>query len=269
MRFLVQSDLHIEFGEDYIPPTDGYDAVILAGDTSKGTAGIIWAQEKWPDVPIIYLLGNHEYYDHSWETLLGEIKAQAGPNTHVLEMDEVKLGGVRILGTTLWSDMGGGDACWWLARKMRDYEWIKSESNPGGILEPTQTMARFAESKAWLAGKLAEPFRGQTIVVTHHAPSYRGCGWRQYGGFEPAYASDLESMVALSGASVWIHGHTHVAKRYMCGEVPVLSNARGYPRENSAGWERDCIIEVGPDGSKNVLPEPFVPQESEPLDSDF
>lgn len=274
MRFLVLSDLHLEFGADYIPPEGGYDAVILAGDTAPGIQGVTWAQKTWPDVPVIYLLGNHEYYGFSWDTLAREIKMAAAPNIKVLCPGEVVLGGVRILGTTLWTDMRLGARVpieRWIEGRMNDYVQIKSAAGRGGVLTAPQTTGRHRESVEWLQDRLAESFDGPTLIVTHHAPSIQGCGWRQRGALAAAYASDMDELVAKSGASMWIHGHTHVAKAYKCGAVPVLSNARGYPGENSVGWRADRIVtvEAGEVSGTGAVEEEDELLEGEILDDNF
>jgi len=57
--------LHQEFGFsdlDFI----NVDLIILAGDTNLGTNGIEWVKKNIPSKPVIYLLGNHEYYKGSY-----------------------------------------------------------------------------------------------------------------------------------------------------------------------------------------------------------
>ncbi len=60
MRIHVLSDLHLEF-EGFTPPEVSADMVVLAGDTDTGTKGIRWAAKTFPDTPVMYVLGNHEY----------------------------------------------------------------------------------------------------------------------------------------------------------------------------------------------------------------
>lgn len=51
---------------------------------------------------MIYLLGNHEYYDGRLDTTLAEARREAeGTNVHLLDGDEVVIDGVRFLGATL------------------------------------------------------------------------------------------------------------------------------------------------------------------------
>ena len=62
MKIHVLSDLHTEFA-DFEPPDTDADVVVLAGDIGVGTGGIEWAGQRFADGPVLYVPGNHEYYD--------------------------------------------------------------------------------------------------------------------------------------------------------------------------------------------------------------
>jgi len=61
MRVHIVSDLHREFGYNDINLKLA-DVLVLAGDTDLGVKGISWLKSLSLDIPIIYVLGNHEYY---------------------------------------------------------------------------------------------------------------------------------------------------------------------------------------------------------------
>jgi len=109
-------------------------------------------------------------------------------------------------------------------------------------------MAEHANARQWLRGELASPSGYPTIVVTHHAPSRQGSRPSDRGQMiESAYTSDMDAWVATTPIAAWVHGHTHVATRYQCGSVSVISNARGYvPSEPVDGFD--------PRGARIVLP---------------
>ena len=62
MKIQVLSDLHIEF-EAFNVNTDNADLVVLAGDIHVDNRGVLWALENIKDKPVLYVLGNHEFYD--------------------------------------------------------------------------------------------------------------------------------------------------------------------------------------------------------------
>jgi predicted phosphodiesterase len=91
MKIHVLSDLHLEF-DDFVSPKTDADVVVLAGDTHLGNKGILWAQQHFPDVPVVYVLGNHEYYRHAYPKLLHELQhSTQNSNVHVLENQALKL----------------------------------------------------------------------------------------------------------------------------------------------------------------------------------
>src|SRR5215831_15400289 len=104
MRLHILSDLHLEFAP-FTPPAVAADAVILAGDVSTGRNGLKWALKCFSDRPVIYVLGNHEFYGQKLQKLIAELKEMArGTNVHVLENEGCTIGEVTFLGATLWTD---------------------------------------------------------------------------------------------------------------------------------------------------------------------
>ena len=75
MKLHVLNDLHIEF-EDFEPPATDADVAILAGDVGVGMGGLHWAEKRFPDRPVIYVPGNHEFY-HQDITLVEALKERA------------------------------------------------------------------------------------------------------------------------------------------------------------------------------------------------
>ena len=64
----------------------GIDIVVLAGDINLGAKGIEWIKDVIPTKPVVYVLGNHEYYKGSYPKTLHKIKEETlGSNIHVLE----------------------------------------------------------------------------------------------------------------------------------------------------------------------------------------
>ena len=248
MRLHVLSDLHVEFAP-FSPPQIAADVVVLAGDIHPGKQSLAWIRQTFPDVPVVFVPGNHEFYGQAIPKLVGDLKgASAGSNIHILSDDIVSLGGVRFLGATLWTDfnlfgtpsISGTHA----ASVMTDYKRIRL-SPSFSKLKGLDTARFHGRSLRWLEQQLAEPFPGPTIVVTHHAPSIRCLDPRLHGdALSPAYASSLEAFVQGCGAALWIHGHTHWATDFLLGSTRVVSNQRGYPDAPAPGFQQDRVCEV-------------------------
>jgi predicted phosphodiesterase len=247
MKIHLLSDLHAEFAA-FDPPRTDADVVVLAGDTSTGTKGIVLARTWFPDQPLLYVAGNHEYYGESIPRLNHKLRAAADASgVHFLENREVEIGGVRFLGCALWTDfelfgerhhsMAAAQAA------MNDFRLIRVDPEYRRF-RPHDARAIHHGSLRWLMERLDEPFDGATVVVTHHAPSLRSVHprFRDHPA-TPAYATDLEWL--LDGrAAVWIHGHTHLCADYEIGGTRVICNQRGYPDDAVEGFDPGKIIEV-------------------------
>ena len=248
VRIHILSDLHLEFGPFMSEPVKA-DVVVLAGDTDLGTQGLEWAAKTFPNLPVIYVAGNHEFYGHSSpkiDKVMREMARVLG--IHFLANDAVILEGVRFLGATLWTDFaitGHRDSATEIAKsQMRDYRKIRIDPQYRK-LSPADTLTWHRISKRWLEGQLQEPFAGQTVIVTHHAPSGTSLDPRfPNDGVNAAYASDLDAMIKSSGAKFWIHGHTHFNVDYKIGQTRVITNQRGYVDSLSANFDPQLVLEV-------------------------
>lgn len=104
LRVRYMSDLHLELS-DYRPPELHADVVLLAGDIHTGTNGLEWAARTFPNTTVLYLPGNHEYYEQDLLSLYPELEATAARlGIHFLDNKEVVIGNVRFLGSSLWTD---------------------------------------------------------------------------------------------------------------------------------------------------------------------
>ncbi|MDR5800496.1 metallophosphoesterase [Caballeronia sp. LP006] len=267
MKIRVLSDLHLENDEPLAIPYAEADLVVLAGDIHNHAEGVRWAVENFgSDVPIVYVPGNHEYYDAEFGAMEAAMldAAQSVDNVHYLNNAALvdRRGAWRVLGTTLWTDFalfGSSDeeigraqeAC---IKVMLDYRgliqlaWPEQDGEPRAFA-PEDSLALHEQARAWLENELARPFAGQTIVVTHHAPLRESLSER--------YATDIVSAgfvnhlptLARTPAALWIHGHTHTSFDYTANGTRVVCNPRGYFDRRSGRWENeqfawDKVVEI-------------------------
>lgn len=248
MRIRILSDLHLEFG-NWIPPQVEADVVVLAGDIHQGQEALPWIKEHFSKTPVVYVLGNHEFYGQAVPELVGLIRrATKGTNVHVLENSSVELGGVRFLGCVLWTDFAikGSPTIGMLNAQvmMTDYQCIVN-SEARRKLRPEDTLEIHKRSRAWLEKEIPTARADRTVIVTHHAPSARSeAAHHHQSPLAPAFASDLDSIVQGSKAPLWIHGHTHWNVDYKLGGTQVISNQRGYDEERSANFRDDLVLTI-------------------------
>jgi len=247
MKLHILSDLHTEFA-DFSPPDGDADIVILAGDIGVGLGGIEWAARQFPDVPVIYVPGNHEYYGHDI-ALTDELIRKSAENIHVLNNDEIVLNGVRFLGSTLWTDFklhGEGEAWFARQRAKRSIEDFASIKHGGLTFTPEHSVQLHETGRAWIERELEAGFDGPTVVVTHHLPASMSVA-RQYANdpLNPAFASKLEALIEKYHPELWIHGHTHVPCDYDLFKTRIICNPRGYPGEHhEPGFRKDLLVTI-------------------------
>lgn len=269
MKFLVLSDLHLEFAVFKHPPdTPEFDAIILAGDVmARGDQVPRWAaraSQFGSSKPIVFVPGNHEFYDGVIQTrrrLMGQANV---PNVHVLDPGVVLLddGRVRVIGCTLWTDFSvpiatskglisnqqrGMDEA---AQFMSDYRAIDFHAPESARrhLQPADTLAQNQVEREWLLATLHEPFAGTTVVVTHHGPS-AGSVAEQWADdwLTPSFVSDLPDEY-FEVPALWVHGHTHTSLDYMRGRTRIVCNPRGYRHRDGSfenpAFQSDLVIDT-------------------------
>jgi predicted phosphodiesterase len=253
MRLHVVSDLHLSRAGLVLPGTDA-DVVVVAGDVARPAAAVAWASGVGK--PVLYVAGNHEFYGGSIDgTRASLARLCDGTPVTFLDDGEAIVGGVRFLGTTLWSDFrldateaaraAARDAA---RRTIRDFTHIRRDEASEVAFSPEDSARLFAGHAAWLDRRLATPHDGPTVVITHHAPSPRSIHPRFAGSpVNACFVSDAARL--LDGrADLWIHGHTHDSFDYVAGGTRVVCNPRGYVMDGVA--ENPCfdpglVIEVG------------------------
>ncbi|WP_079242443.1 metallophosphoesterase [Chryseobacterium indologenes] len=248
MKIQVISDLHREFGSTELC-FDHADVLVLAGDINLGTKGVEWIKETIPNKPVIYVLGNHEYYKGSYPKTLNKIKEAAlDTNVHVLENSFVDIDGIRFHGATLWTDFSifGNPVQYGMLcqSKMNDYKMIRRDPSYSKM-RTLDTFKIHQLSKQWLKESLEDSKGLKNIVVTHHAPSLQSVP--EHYKEDPvtsAYASDLEDVIKEYQPLYWIHGHIHTPCRYKIEKTEVICNPHGYIDEKYNGYDKELIVIV-------------------------
>ncbi|PKO58616.1 MAG: metallophosphoesterase [Betaproteobacteria bacterium HGW-Betaproteobacteria-18] len=245
MRLLILSDLHREVWRKHAPAIDpanaAADVVILAGDIDVDARAVAWADTLFAGLPVLYVHGNHEGYGHNLDHVKSHISAACAASGHVyfLNCSEHQIGNVRFLGATLWTDfeLFGAkhkhEVIAQIANTMNDYHCIRLARAGYRKLRPADTLGWHRTQRRWLEQRLATPFAGRTVVITHMAPSLQSVDDRYRCDLvSAAYASQLDALVA--NADIWIHGHMHSSLDYRVGNCRVVCNPCGYMKPSGA-----------------------------------
>lgn len=278
MEILTLSDLHLSRHQaetravidpamsDLVAARSEADAIVVAGDiTDQGDLieGLRWIRFWIPrDVPVIIVLGNHDYFGHSIPGAIAAARAEAKAlGMHFLENDAVVIDGVKFIGATLWTDFdiyARGNTYdlahhhHHAANAMEDFKGAidAEEVALGHMPKPFRTkdsVRLFKESVAHIDAELNKGFDGPVCVVTHHMPHPEAIAPEyQNHDLTPAFCSDLCELIDCHQPAVWIHGHTHSTfdDELDCG-TRLVCNPRGLNGENiKFDWSK--MISISP-----------------------
>jgi Icc-related predicted phosphoesterase len=246
------SDLHLEAQEFRLPLEQG-DVLIIAGDLCHARVFEAGPDDGYARLQrervlrfadkarakfarIVLVPGNHDHYEGVIDDTASLFRRHL-PDFLVLDGESADLGGVLVFGATLWSDFEGRDpeAMRRAGKGCGEFFFVKRRAPDASLVRfrPPDALAAFDRDTAAIRSFCASASGKPSIIVTHHAPSRTGLNPFSNGkGLDGAYASDLDDLVAASGAAVWLHGHTHIRRKYRIGPVEVRANCLGFAEKD-------------------------------------
>jgi predicted phosphodiesterase len=274
MKIQLMSDVHLEVEPGFVPvPAPDADVLVLAGDIGAGPNTPMAphgdpefclrrfspALGHWP-VPVLYLPGNHEYDGQDFDDCrraLQSVCARLGITW--LEQAEVDFGEVRLLGTTLWTDFDAfadrpAHVPGSMTHNLRAREKAFRAANyyleraatvrHGQLFDAAAMREESLRCQQWLAARLARPYAGKTVVVTHFAPSLRSHDPRY--GLTPGTAGFCSALDEMTrGVDLWLHGHLHCPSDYWLEHCRVIANPLGYADSGEqASFQPQLVLTV-------------------------
>lgn len=237
MKVQIISDVHTEMHADrgasfssQLNVTD-VDVLVLAGDigTTSTIANVIRRLAR--RVPhVVYVPGNHEFYDTTFEQFYDHINdvIQSLDNVHVLDGEAVTIEGQRFVGGTLWFPVTPTvDVNRW---RINDFSCIGDSVRIGEINE---RHVKF----------MTDTVTSNDIVVTHHLP-HRNSISRAFANstLNCFFLCDMTGVIMMNRPKLWLHGHTHTPCDYILDETRIVCNPHGYPSEIHG--DRDIYMTV-------------------------
>jgi len=280
VKIQLLSDLHLESHPHFqAQPLPGADLLVLAGDIGSYQPGSALLDLKEPDfglarfsplppsqggagwpTPVVFVPGNHEYDGLDFEDAHAQLREVCQRLGLVwLERHSLVMNGVRLIGTTLWTDfecllrLPGSPAdtpakqAKLLDKSFRaaNFYLRKTGTQYSGqpmLAEQVQNQARLCQ--AWLRQALVQPFAGPTVVITHFAPTLASADPRY--GLTPGtagFCNALDDLLPL--AHTWLHGHLHCAVDVVQAGCRIVANPLGYARKGEQqGHRPGLLIEV-------------------------
>ena len=255
MRIQVLSDLHLEFHNPIPPLVEGVDVIVCAGDLAPLQVGaLFYAAKEWAAAHILYVPGNHEYYNTDIEPARRMLAKQCRMlGITLLDPSATTIDGIRFIGATLWTDFRVEG----LDREAAAHAAVgEGMSDFTGAIQhgrrrytTFESARRHQQERACIEAELAAASKRAetTVVITHHAPTARSIALHFKGhSLNAAFASNLEDIIERYQPALWIHGHMHDAVDLQIGRTRVLCNPAGYEAEKNTtrGYNPSLCVEI-------------------------
>lgn len=257
MKIRIMSDLHTEGLRGRALSTfswatyNGEDVLVLAGDIAVGmipTADVIRQFLDLGFPRIIYVMGNHENYHHSYEDLMyfaPDLRSELNdPRVTVLNCHEVlTIEDVAFFGGTLWTNFDNDNTVMEVSKTfINDFKVIDGFT-PARAAAINLTQAQYIKH-------MYEQISGKKVIITHFMPA-RECVHPRWQGSATTnmlngyFSNDLGSWIKTLTNTTWIYGHTHDPADFMLGNTRMVCNPRGYTNENRPDdWNPNKVIEL-------------------------
>jgi predicted phosphodiesterase len=236
----VISDLHLEASNMSLN-NPGWDYLCIVGDLSSEHDLIMhfFSYVAPTDIPIIYVLGNHEYEGKRLDSNVAKLKEMLRPfeNVHLLDNESIIIDGIKFIGSTLWSnfELKGLNE----KKKSMDFAkyhvvdfsaiFMKNEKEQYVVLTPEKMEKMNQQSCDFIEFELRKvPFEGPKVVLTHFAPHANSVAPKYKMQDNAYWVNNLEHLMGFS--DYWFHGHTHNSFNYEVEGTKVVCNPRGFSR---------------------------------------
>lgn len=243
-KMLIQhiSDIHLEFGRK-MPKgwiSKDVDLLVFAGDicTIPKTANKFFKEiRQSTDIPVIYVIGNHEYYRQVVTVIDNYREVASKNNVILLENEVVVIDNIKFLGATLYSDLSKYSEAIAVRLGLSDFRVVKQD--PELYIDIDWWQDKFRESTKFIEREI-----NNSAIITHFCPLR---SLTRNNTLAAGFASDLSRLFYEYNPKAWIYGHTHEPVDTIVNNCRIVSNPVGYVEECIGVKTR--IIEV--DGTSN------------------
>ncbi len=265
MNIQLKSDLHWEedvhstrvipsspeMDDNYVSPKA--DVLVLAGDMINAKeAHIDYLLHRFKDItiPILYVPGNHEYWDCNFIDAKDLLKKKLkDTNITLLDRDDAFIvdeqGDQAIfVGATLWTNLIRPDKAF-IAGRTKDFERIKGMTTNSWSNRHVHELAHIERILDYRDYK-----DYKKVVITHYLPSSKSVPPQHKGNDLNCIfvADDAEGIIVQHQPELWLHGHTHDSNDYLIGKTRVVSNPKGrwysYFNGLNAKYNNELILTI-------------------------
>lgn len=264
MKIGLHSDLHTEHSLCQIGNLDELDILVLVGDIGNlQTIRIFFEQvrSQRQDLPILYVLGNHEYYEMYFHEVDSKYRAICEKyGVELLNNQHIQINGVLFAGTTLWTSFllasAQDVAMAWAKQGINDFHEIfhAVEGALPKLFTPQDMLNEFEKAYGYLYQTLKNPefMDLKKVVISHFLPSRQLVYPESIDTYEGAvrasyWVNDLPELYSL--ADYWFYGHSHTNIEMRVNKTYFCCNQRGYSKvfnttAPNSGYQDSYVIEL-------------------------
>jgi UDP-2,3-diacylglucosamine pyrophosphatase LpxH len=246
------SDLHIDVNgtaDEFVAAYSNYSGYLaILGDFcevgSKGYNSLFFRTfqrlfETNPNIYVIFLCGNHEYYGSdikAVDTLISDWVEEKDIDRFFFLSHNNSNGGERLyventlfIGGTLWYPEHPD--IWLLQNSINDFSLIADFKPEDAVVENSALKLSFCDTPSTEEQRV--------IWLTHHAPSYQSVSPIFQNASINCYFVDgsVEKLIQKYQPHFVLHGHCHNSVQYQIGKTLVASNPYGYGNQNSNNFD--------------------------------
>jgi predicted phosphodiesterase len=249
MDFQIISDIHLEVLDTDIPRCLDYiipksKILVLAGDIGSiyrynQLKNFLTDTSQYFD-KIIYVLGNHEYYDvedykpKTMEEIKNKYIGLCNEVNKLIILDRtyVIINNICIAGCTLWSKAEIKIPKFIV--KIHDINTLKYNELHQRDLQFINEMINTCKQKEM-----------KLVIITHHAPSNITTICRKKRKFGFLYSNNLEHLLDKNLVHTWVFGHNHVNFDVICDKgCRIVSNQKGKLKDRVVDFSYEKIIKI-------------------------
>jgi predicted phosphohydrolase len=209
MKIQYCSDLHLEFpvNKKYLkgnPINPEGEMLLLAGDIipfaemEKENDFFNFLSDSFEHT--YWIPGNHEYYRSDISERTGAFHERIRSNVSLLNNTVIEHKDVRFLFSTLWSKINPALE-FVILKSMADFRLIKNNGKKFTVDDYPQLNA---DGRAFLMRGLSIAPNQETIVVTHHLPTFSNYPEKyRYSELNTAFATELFDLIESSSVDYW------------------------------------------------------------------
>ncbi|WP_297335018.1 metallophosphoesterase [Algoriphagus sp.] len=252
MKLQFASDLHLEFPSNKaylsLQPLDPVgNVLVLAGDIvpfavlDQHLDFINYVSDHFETT--YWIPGNHEYYHFDITEKSGVLNEAMRSNVFLVNNISVVYEKTKLIFSTLWSKISPSYK-WQIERRLNDFHLIR---NQGHRFSAELYNRLHAESLTFIQRELNAKPEEQTVVFTHHCPTFLNYPEHYKGDIlNEAFAVELHNLIESSKIAYWVYGHHHTnTPEFTIGNTKLITNQLGYVQQNEhLLFERNKLIQL-------------------------